>query len=49
MTEPTQDDSKAWFRKKRHGVGYSPNSWQGWAVTLLVVVVIVVLAITLAG
>jgi hypothetical protein len=23
--------SKAWFRVKSYGVGYSPGSWEGWA------------------
>jgi hypothetical protein len=26
----------AWFRRKRLGWGWTPSSWQGWAVTLLV-------------
>ena len=24
-----------WFRPKMFGAGYSPRSWEGWAVTLV--------------
>ena len=24
-----------WFRPKMFGAGWSPNSWEGWAVTLV--------------
>jgi hypothetical protein len=26
--------SAAWFKPKRYGIGATPVSWQGWAVTL---------------
>jgi hypothetical protein len=27
--------SRYWFRQKRFGYGATPNSWQGWLLTLL--------------
>jgi len=47
MNEPNDPDSKAWFRKKEIGFGYSPNTWQGWLVVLAVVVIVVVIATSL--
>jgi hypothetical protein len=26
--------AKYWFRQKTFGIGATPNTWQGWAVTL---------------
>ena len=31
-----------WFRPKRYGYGATPTSWEGWAVTLGVVAVVLV-------
>ena len=28
-------NKKLWFRAKKFGWGWTPTSWQGWAVTLL--------------
>jgi uncharacterized membrane protein len=47
MEDNTNPDDKAWFRKKRHGIGYSPNTWQGWLVVLAVVIIIIVIATSL--
>lgn len=49
MTEPEQSGPAPWFRKKRHGYGWSPNTWQGWLVTfgIAVIFVVVVLAVVL--
>jgi hypothetical protein len=30
--------SKAWFRKKSHGWGWQPDSWQGWMIVFSMVV-----------
>ena len=30
-----------WFRPKRYGYGATPVTWQGWAVTIAVVLVVV--------
>ena len=40
-----------WFRPKRYGYGATPVTWQGWAVTISVVlaVVAVSLAVELTG
>jgi hypothetical protein len=32
--------AKYWFRQKSIGYGATPNTWQGWAVTLVGVVLI---------
>jgi uncharacterized membrane protein len=44
MHDSTNSNDKAWFRKKRLGIGYSPNTWQGWLVILIVVAVIAAIA-----
>jgi hypothetical protein len=36
--------SRPWFGPKRVGVGFRPQTWQGWAVTAAVVVAVLVLA-----
>ena len=28
-------ERKPWFKPKRFGYGWTPASWQGWAVTLV--------------
>jgi len=33
----------AWFRPKRIGWGISPNTWEGWLVTVLAVVLVLYL------
>ena len=38
---------KPWFGPKRVGVGIRPQTWQGWAVTLLPAIVILVIALLL--
>jgi hypothetical protein len=38
--------TKLWFRRKRWGWGWTPNTWQGWAVTLAYVTGIVACALT---
>ncbi|HEY7421948.1 MAG TPA: hypothetical protein VH541_08050 [Gaiellaceae bacterium] len=32
-----QQTNKPWFRRKTYGVGWTPASWQGWLITLAVV------------
>jgi uncharacterized membrane protein len=34
-------EKKPWFGRKRVGVGWSPRTWQGWLVIVLVVAAIV--------
>ena len=36
-----------WFRPKRYGYGATPTTWQGWALTLGTVAVMVAASITL--
>lgn len=38
------DSKRPWFGPKRIGFGIRPQTWQGWLITVLVVVAIVVLA-----
>lgn len=32
---------KAWFGPKRVGIGFRPQTWQGWLVTVVPIAVIV--------
>jgi len=34
-----------WFRPKRYGYGATPVTWQGWAVTIAVVLVVVAVSL----
>jgi hypothetical protein len=45
MTEPR--GNRPWFGRKHVGFGLRPQTWQGWLVTLLSVVVVIVV-VTLA-
>jgi hypothetical protein len=40
--------NREWFRKKNVGYGFSPQTWQGWLVTLVPVIVIVAIIIAIA-
>jgi hypothetical protein len=35
--------AKYWFRQKRFGYGATPTTWQGWAVTFVSVVLLIVI------
>lgn len=37
---------RLWFKRKLYGWGWTPATWQGWAVTLAYVVLIILLAMT---
>lgn len=39
--------NKLWFRRKTYGWGWTPITWEGWFVTLLVVVIPIVIRLTL--
>lgn len=41
------EDHRPWFGSKRVGWGYRPQTWQGWAITLITAAIIVILAILL--
>ncbi len=36
-----------WFKRKLYGWGWTPASWQGWAVTLLYLALLIGLALTI--
>jgi hypothetical protein len=36
---------RSWFGPKRVGWGLRPQTWQGWAITLALVVVIVLIVV----
>ncbi len=38
---------KLWFKRKLYGWGWTPATWQGWAVTLAYIALIVALGLTL--
>jgi hypothetical protein len=42
-------DGPEWFAPKRYGIGSVPVTWQGWAITLGFVAILVVLVLTLRG
>lgn len=33
--------SKPWFRPKKFGYGWTPVTWQGWVVTIILALIIV--------
>jgi ABC-type dipeptide/oligopeptide/nickel transport system permease subunit len=39
----TNGNQRPWFGPKRVGWGIRPQTWQGWAISALIAVVIVVL------
>ncbi len=41
--------NKLWFRRKTYGWGWTPITWEGWFVTLLVIVIPIVIRLTLKG
>ena len=41
-------DEPEWFAPKRYGFGSTPISWQGWALTLGFVALIMLIAVTFA-
>ncbi|MDR0200522.1 MAG: ABC transporter permease [Streptococcaceae bacterium] len=36
-------DKKPWFKKRSSGIGYNPNTWQGWLIVIGAVVVIILI------
>lgn len=40
---------KAWFGVKRVGFGLRPQTWQGWALVVLIVVVVVGVRLLMGG
>ena len=40
---------KPWFGSKRIGWGISPQTWQGWTITLGFVAVIIVIGLFVSG
>ncbi|MBY0415961.1 MAG: hypothetical protein K2Q18_17450 [Bdellovibrionales bacterium] len=38
--------NKLWFRRKTYGWGWTPITWEGWLVTLLVVVIPILIRLT---
>jgi len=41
-------EKKLWFKRKRYGYGWSPSSWEGWAVTLSYILISLALALSLS-
>ena len=48
-TPNKESNAKPWFVRKRAGWGVRPASWQGWGVTLLMLVAVLLLVRLLAG
>lgn len=38
---------KLWFKAKTYGWGWTPCSWEGWLITLLYIVLLVLFGLTL--
>ncbi len=38
-----------WFRRKKKGVGWTPNNWKGWAVLVIGIAIVIALAKCLSG
>ena len=36
-----EDERELWFKRRRYGLGWTPVTWQGWAVVGVVVAVLV--------
>jgi uncharacterized membrane protein len=45
----TRNDPRIWFRPKRFGFGWSPNTWEGWLLTAVLVVAILAVVRLLRG
>jgi hypothetical protein len=43
------DEGGRWFRRRESGLGWTPVSWQGWLVTLLGVVVVLLVDLAILG
>jgi ABC-2 type transport system ATP-binding protein len=41
--------AQRWFRRRRTGLGWQPEGWQGWAITLVVVGAVVAVVVLLRG
>ena len=35
---------KLWFKRKSYGYGWTPVTWQGWGITIVYVVILIVLS-----
>lgn len=35
---------KLWFKRKSYGWGWTPNTWQGWVVTIVYCAILIALA-----
>lgn len=41
--------TRYWFRPKRYGYGATPNTWQGWALTVATVLVILAASLSVTA
>ena len=42
-------EKKPWFRPKRYGWGYSPQTWQGWVIVVAAVAALIVVVRVVRG
>ena len=47
MSDLKDGQKKLWFKRKSYGWGWTPVTWQGWASTLLYVLLLVAFGLTL--
>lgn len=38
---------KLWFKRKLYGWGWTPSSWEGWLITLVYLVLVVLFSLTI--
>lgn len=41
--------AKPWFRPKQYGWGFTPQTWQGWVITVVVVAAVVIVVRVIRG
>jgi len=41
-------EKRLWFKRKRYGYGWTPSSWEGWAVTFSYIAIIYGLTLTVS-
>jgi uncharacterized integral membrane protein len=42
-----EENKKLWFKRKTYGWGWTPITWQGWLITLLYIVLLLIFVMTI--
>ena len=43
-----ESGNRDWFRRKHVGYGFTPQTWQGWLITFLPIIIIIAIVYALA-